>query len=75
MAWIVVSSIPFRQQQTKIRAIRKDGLENGLEIRGSGWIPVVFKRRQEVENMYFQQFVDIDGNYWNTSALAFRPSQ
>jgi hypothetical protein len=45
MAWIVVSSTPFRQQQTGIRATRKDGLKNGLKIRGSRWIPVVFKRR------------------------------
>jgi hypothetical protein len=45
MAWIFVLSPPFRQQQTGIRATRKDGLKNGLKIRGSEWIPVVFRRR------------------------------
>jgi hypothetical protein len=34
MAWIVVPSIPFRQQETDIQVIPKDGQENGLKNSG-----------------------------------------
>jgi hypothetical protein len=44
MAWIVVPSPLFCQQETGIRATPKDGQENGLKNSGYQWISVAFRR-------------------------------
>jgi hypothetical protein len=44
MAWIVVPSTLFRQQETGICATPKDGQENGLKNSGYQWISAIFGR-------------------------------
>ncbi|HFX1080105.1 TPA: hypothetical protein ACIDZX_001669 [Pseudomonas aeruginosa] len=65
---MLITINPHPQQQSELRAVPKDGLNNGLKSRGLEWIPVDVPGSSQKKNLFIfndlKRSVDVLGNPW-----------